>query len=224
MAAIMLFGTITTFAQKPFAGTITFETTAPNCTDPNVAAELAEATKTIKLLGNSTRTDVGQMGYTLITNGDYKSMTTIIDIPGYGKYYFEKEGAELEKAFETIKMDYEYTEETKSICGYECKKVNAKMTNLETDEESTFVFWVTDALQTGDAINFLTAPGLKGYPLSSEQTQEINGEEILLVETATAVTPSKKVKVGDFLRPADAINIKDASADVKAMLGYEDEE
>ncbi|MCQ2275875.1 MAG: hypothetical protein MJZ87_02850 [Bacteroidales bacterium] len=226
MAVIMLFGTITMFAQKPFAGTITFETTAPNSTDPNLAAQLAESTETVMLLGNSTRTDANQMGVgiTVITNGDYKNVTTVIDIPGYGKYFIEVEGEKLQKAFETMKIDYDYTQETKSICGYDCKKVNAKITNLETDEEETVVYWVTDGLMTGDNINFLTAPGLKGYALCTEQNQEVSGEDILFVKTATAVTPSKKVKAGNFLRPSDATNIKDASKEVKDMLGYEDEE
>lgn len=226
MAVIMLFGTITMFAQKPFAGTITFETTAPNSTDPNIAAQLAESTETVMLLGNSTRTDVNQMGVgiTVITNGDYKNVTTVIDIPGYGKYFIEVEGEKLQKAFETMKIDYDYTQETKSICGYDCKKVNAKITNLETDDEETVVYWVTDGLLTGDNINFLTAPGLKGYALCTEQNQEISGENVLFVKTATAVTPNKKVKVGNFLRPADATNIKDASQEIKDMLGYEDEE
>ncbi len=225
-AVIMLFGTITMFAQKPFAGTITFETTAEGTNDPNVAAQLAEMTKQLSIMGNSTKTVVNQMGVGIIniTNGDYKTMTMIIDIPGYGKYYIEQNAEEIAKSFETVKMDYEYTTETKTICGYECKKVNVKVTDLETDEESTAIVWVTEGLMTGEAINFSSYPGLKGYPLCTEVKQDLNGTEIKLIETASAVTPSKKVKATEFLRPADAVKIEDAPAEVKTMLGITDEE
>lgn len=222
----MLFGTITTFAQKPFAGKITFETTAEGTNDPNVAAQLADMTKEIIIMGNNTKTVVNQMGVGVIniTNGDYKMMTIVIDIPGYGKYFIEKDGPEIEKSFETVKMAYDYTAETKTISGYECKKVNITITNLETDEEASLVAWVTDALLTGDMVNFCTYPGLKGFPLSVEQKQEINGEMLTIIETATAVTPNKKVKSTDFLRPSDATDIKEAPDDLKQMFGISNEE
>ena len=51
MIAIMLFGVVTTFAQKPFAGTITFETIAEGTDDPNVAAQLAELSQEVIVMG-----------------------------------------------------------------------------------------------------------------------------------------------------------------------------
>ena len=45
MTAILLFGTVVTFAQKPFAGIITFETIAEGTDDPNIAAQLSELTR-----------------------------------------------------------------------------------------------------------------------------------------------------------------------------------
>ena len=66
LAVIMLFGTITTFAQKPFAGTITFETTAEGTDDPNVAAQLAELSEEVTIMGNNTKTAINQMGVGII--------------------------------------------------------------------------------------------------------------------------------------------------------------
>ncbi|MBQ3751727.1 MAG: hypothetical protein II865_10560 [Bacteroidales bacterium] len=221
LAVIMLFGTITTFAQKPFAGTITFETTAEGTDDPNVAAQLAEMTQEVTIMGNNTKTVINQMGVGIIniTNGDYKLATTIIDIPGYGKYYIEKEDADIKKSFETTKLDFNYTPESKEIAGYNCKKVIIKMTDLESDEEDSMVLWVTDDLLTGNDINFSTYPGLKGYPLRVEITRDVNGDELTIIQTATKVTPDKKVKASNFLRPSDSTPIKDAPDELKAMFG-----
>lgn len=226
LAVIMLFGTITTFAQKPFAGTITFETTAEGTDDPNVAAQLAELSEEVTIMGNNTKTAINQMGVGIIhiTNGDYKLATTVIDIPGYGKYYIEQEEADINKQFETTKMDFDYTSESREICGYNCKKVNVSVTDLESDEQSTIVLWVTDGLMTGDQINFSNYPGLKGYPLRVEIKRDINGDEMTIIQTATKVTPDKKVKASNFLRPSDSTPIKDAPDELKSMFGMSDEE
>lgn len=226
IAVIMIFGTLTMFAQKPFAGTITFEVSAEGSSDPNIAAQFADVSEEVIVMGNNTKTVLNQMGVGIIqiSNGDYKLATYIIDVPGLGKYYTEQEAADIQKMFETTKIDYEYTEEAKVIAGYNCKKVNVKITDLESDEEVIHVAWVTSELLLGDDINFSTYPGLKGYPLSLETPREINGEDLTVITKATAVTPSKKVKSSSFLRPSDAINFKDASDDVKQMLGISDEE
>ena len=226
MAVIMIFGAISTFAQKPFAGTITFETTAEGTDDPNVAAELAEMTQEVTIMGNNTKTVINQMGVGIIniTNGDYKLATTIIEIPGYGKYYIEREEADIKKSLETTKQEFEYTSETREIAGYNCKKVIVKMTDLETDEEANITLWVTEDLMTGDDINFSNYPGLKGYPMRVEVTRDVNGDELTIIQTAKTVTPNKKVKASNFLRPSDSTPIKDAPAELKAMFGMSEDE
>lgn len=226
MALFMIFGAITTFAQKPFAGTIIFETSAEGTDDPNIAAQLAEMSQEVTIMGNNTKTVTNAMGVGIIniTNGDYKLVTTVIDIPGYGKYYIEQEAADITKKFETSKMDFDYSTETKEIAGYNCKKVNLKITDLESDEETTLTLWVTDDLMTGDQINFSTYPGLKGYPMRVEMPQEINGESLTIIQTATTVTPNKKVKASNFLRPSDATSMKDAPAEIRTAFGIGDSE
>ena len=225
IAVIMLFGTITLFAQKPFAGTIIFETTAEGTDDPNIAAQLAELSQEVIVMGNNTRTNISQPGIDVIkiSNGDYNLQTTVIDIQGYGKYYIEKDADAIKKAFETVKMDYEYKDETKTIAGYNCKKVVVKATDLETDEESSMVVWVTNDLMTGDNINFSEYPGLKGYVMRQEVEQDNNGSAITIVVAAKTVTPSKKVKATTFLRPSDAQPFSEAPADLKKMLGFSEE-
>ncbi len=225
MAVIMLFGTIVTFAQKPFAGTIIFEMSAEGINDPNIAAELAAISQEVTIMGNNTKTAINQGGVDIIniTNGDYNLATTIIGIPGYGKYYVEKDADAIKKTFELAKIDFNYTDETMTILDYTCKKVVLTITDLESDEESHAILWVTDDLMLGENINFSQYPGLKGYPLRTEIEQDLNGTKYTLVQYATSITPSKKVKESNFLRPSDSTPMKDAPADLKAALGIEEE-
>ena len=219
----ILLGATQLSAQKPFAGTITYELSAENTDDANIISQFAGQTKDVIILNNCTKTLADMQGISIIaiSNGDYKSGYQVIAIPGYGKYYTELTEADYKEAFETSKFDYEYTEETKEIAGYQCKKVNVKVTDLETDEEETVVVWVSNDLVVGDNINFSTMPGLKGFPLRTESVTDVQGSTFTYVETATVVKPSKKVKAADFYLPSDAVNFKDAPDDLKQQLGIE---
>ena len=149
----MMILSVSAFAQKPFAGNITFEATSPDCSDPNIASQLAEESQEIIVMGNNWRMNMSMgIDVIIISNGNSKTLTTIFDIPGYGKYYNKVTAEKLQEATANIKRDYEYTDETKSVSGYNCKKVLVKVTNLETDEENTDVLWVTNELGLGDDI------------------------------------------------------------------------
>lgn len=224
--AVMILS-VSAFAQKPFAGSITFENTAVGTDDPNFLSALAEQTQEYIVMGNNWRINANY-GFDLIQifNGNSKTLSIVLDLPGYGKYFIKKTAEDLDKARANTKMDYEYTTETKTIAGYNCKKVIVKATDLETDEEESMTLWVTDELGLGDEINYAQYPGLKGYPLCTEAKTEYDGAEITVISTATKVTPSKKVKATEFLLPSDAKDLKDAPEDLnelkKQLLG-EDE-
>lgn len=221
----LMIASVSAFAQKPFAGKITFEVSAEGISDPNIAAELAEQTVEYTVMGNCYRTDMNVgIDMTTIVNGNNKTYSIILGVPGYGKYYIQKKQSDLDKKRSTQKYDYQYTEESKSIVGYNCKKVILTVTDLETDEEESVVLWVTNELGLGDAINAFDHPDLKGYPLSTEVKSEINGEKVTIITTATKLTPIKKLKPTAFLLPADAKNIEDAPQDLKEMLGALDDD
>ena len=218
MIVVMMIFSVSAFAQKPFAGNITFESTAVGTDDPNIASALAEQTQELIVMGSSWRMNANY-GFDLIQifNGNSKTLSIVLDIPGYGKYFVKKTAEQLDKLRANIKVDYEYTNETKSIAGYNCKKVIVKSTDLETDEEKSTVLWVTDELGLGDDINYAQYPGLKGYPLSSETKTEYNGEEITIISTATKITPNKKVKATEFMLPSDAKDLKEAPEDLNEL-------
>ena len=226
MVIVMMIFSVSLMAQKPFAGTITFEMSAEGCSDPNITAELAEQSMEYTVMGSNYRMEMSQ-GIDVITiaNGTNKTYTVILGIPGYGKYYIQQDEAAVQKKLATTKFDYNYSDEEKTISGYKCKKVVVTATDLETDEEETAVLWVTNELGLGDDINFFEHPGLKGYPLSTEVKTEMNGENVTLTTTATKIVPNKKVKSTMFLLPSDAKDIKEAPDELKQMLHLgEDEE
>lgn len=226
MVIVMMIFSVSLMAQKPFAGNITFEMSAEGCSDPNIAAELAEQSMEYTVMGSNYRMEMSQ-GIDVITiaNGTNKTYTVILGIPGYGKYYIQQDEAAVQKKLATTKFDYNYSDEEKTISGYKCKKVVVTATDLETDEEESAVLWVTNELGLGDDINFFEHPGLKGYPLSTEVKTEMNGENVTLITTATKIVPNKKVKSTMFLLPSDAKDIKEAPDELKQMLHLgEDEE
>ncbi len=220
MIIAMMVSSVCAFAQKPFAGNITFEMTAEGCSDPNVTAQLAEQTMEYIVMGNNYRMEMNQgIDIIIIANGTNKTLTTVLGIPGYGKYYIQQTEEDIQKKMSTTKIDYNYMEESKTIAGYNCKKVIMTATDLETDEEESVTLWVTSELGLGDDINFTDHPGLKGYPLSTETKTDINGETVTLVQTATKIVPNKKVKATQFLLPSDAKDFSEAPEELKQMLG-----
>ena len=172
------------------------------------------------VMGNNFRMEMSQ-GIDIITigNGNNKTYTVVLGIPGYGKYYIQQTEEDIQKKMATTKMDYNYTGEEKTISGYKCQKVIMTETDLETDEEETVVLWVTTELGLGDDINFFQHPGLKGYPLCMETKTDLNGENVTIVTTATKIVPDKKVKPTSFLLPSDAKPFDEAPEELKQMLG-----
>lgn len=215
----MMVCTVCAYAQKPFAGNITFEVTAEGCTDPNITAALADQTVEYVVMGNNYRTDSSEgIDISFIVNGNNKTSTVLIGHPAYGKYYIQMTEEDIKKIQANTKFDYKYTEETKTIAGYTCKKVVVTETDLESDEEETSTLWVTTELGLGDDINFTEHPGLHGYALCTENKRDINGEEVTLVRTATKIVPNKKVKPTTFMLPSDAKDYKEAPEEMKPMM------
>ena len=227
MVIALMICTLGAFAQKPFAGKITFEMSAEGSTDPSFAAELAEQTVEYTVMGNCIRMEVST-GIDIITisDGNNKTYTVIFGIPGYGKYYVQQTEEDVQKRLAYNKYDYKYTAETKTICGYNCKKVVVTVTDLESDEVESETLWVTTELGLGDDISFYQYPGLKGYVLCTETKKEINGEKITVIQTATKIVSDKNVKATQFLLPSDAKPFEEVPDELKEMLGggFDDDE
>lgn len=223
LVAVLTIGLTSVFAQKApatFTGTITSKVTCTGTTDPNILAQIPEGT-TEMICGNRTKTvqvQEGGLGIISIVNGDSKMMYLILDIPGMGKYYIETSGDSIAKGLEKIKRDLKYTGEKMNVAGYECEKVIETIVNLETDEESEMILYVSKDINPNPDINFASHPNLKGYPLRTERQQDINGETVTLINEAVTITPSKKIKPAEFLLPSDAKDIH-TNPELMKMLG-----
>ncbi len=216
----VMFLSINVFAQKPFAGSIIFETSVEGTVDPNIVAQLSESTTEYLVMGNNYRVNSNQgIDVIVIANGTNKTVSTILGIPGYGKYFIQQTAEDIEKAQATSEMKFNYTGEKKEYAGYQCEKVVITVVDKETDEEQSVVVYVAQIPGVGDDINFATYPGLKGYPLRTETKTEINDEDVTIIQTATSVVPNKKLKATAFLMPSDAQPISEAPEDLKQMLG-----
>ena len=212
---------ITATAQKPFQGTMKSKITIEGTTDPNILANVPDRAETI-ILENKSKTVMGLgngASNTIIKDGDAKIMYIIIDVPGFGKYYIKTAKDEIEKKRALSKYDFTYTEEYKMILAYNCQKVIIQITNLEDDETSTMVMYVTNDPAFSDGGNFFEAPGLKGFPMRTENTQTLDdGTEFTVIQEAVEFVPNKKLKVLDFLLPSDAKDLKQ-DKDAQKLFG-----
>ena len=80
IVAVMILS-VSAFAQKPFAGNITFESTSPDCSDPNFVSQLADETQEFIVMGNNWRINMNMgIDVIVISNGNSKTLTTIFAI------------------------------------------------------------------------------------------------------------------------------------------------
>ena len=128
---------------------------------------------------------------------DGKMMTALMDQMGNkAGYTVSKE--ELDASSKKDKGDapakIEYTNEKKTIAGYECTKAIA--TSIDKDKkENKVTLWVTDKLKPSEGFmkggrrgSGMNYGDLKGYPLVIEAAQNQGGMEMKVMMTATEVS------------------------------------
>lgn len=209
--------TLTANAQG-FKGIITYSMSYSGNVD---AATIAQQPKvmTVSIMGNLAKMNLllGPVTLDVITNGDKKETTTMIDMMGEKKY-FKSTTTEIEE--ESTKNGapvIRYLEETKVIAGYTCKKAEY-VTKDEDDKETVTTVYYSEELGS-ELTNFgSTFHGLKGFPMEYVITQ---GEII----TTFAVTEVKKGKVKDtdFGIPSDYVELTaEEKAQMKAAFSGEE--
>lgn len=220
LAALMMgFATLVS-AQKPFAGTIKMHQSIIGTDDPNILSQ-GERDWEVTVWGNYTKTVQSiqeGFGVIAITNGDAGNVLTVLDIMGMGKYYMEIAADKIKEKNKTVKWDYANTGEKMTVAGYECDKINATVTDLETDESQTLVIYVSTAVNPNAEVNFAEYPGLAGFPMRTEVKTDVEGTEVTVVQEATELKANKKLKVVDFMLPSDAQDIK-TNPELMKMLG-----
>jgi hypothetical protein len=179
----------------------------------------------MSVLGNKTKTFMNHqgLGVTQIQDGDKKTSTTVLDMTaiGYGIYY----RTDTVKKSATTKVECTPDKkDTKNIAGFLCYKQTCVTTDLETDETTTMVCYMSDDFMP----NFKSADDspITGFPLYSllpVKNKQLDKTYTTVMEV-TEVVPSKKVKAVDFLLPEKAVPFSEMPDELKAMMGAGNEE
>jgi GLPGLI family protein len=134
--------------------------------------------------------DMGMVVNTTITDSKNKEGVILIDVMGQ-KYAMEMSKEDIEKADkESGTPAIEYTNDSKQIAGYNCKKALVTMNGLDEVLE----VYYTEDLSVPENQQF---KGLKGFPLE----YQINQAGMKMKFTATTVT-EKKVEDNLFTIPS----------------------
>ena len=144
---------------------------------------------------------LGPVNIDIITDGDAKTSTTLLDIMGEKKYY-KMSTEEIEKQIADNAVPViNYKDETKTIAGYVCKK--AEYVETKDDETSTTIVFYTEDLG-GELLNYGGQFNkLKGVPLEYVVTTP---DGIITTFSATEVKKGK-VKETDFFIPSDYVEL-----------------
>ncbi|NVN94304.1 MAG: hypothetical protein HXX18_03365 [Bacteroidetes bacterium] len=226
LMAIFVAITSSSFAQKKaktFKGTITYEMKYSG--DGLEPAQIAQMPKesTIKIYENLTLTEQGPA--TVITNGDLKKVSVLMNLSAYGlkKYLIVKKQEEIEKDNKGTVI--KYLDETKDILGYKAKKAEITSAPKEDEEEASsakITVYYTDELGS-DLVNFGNEMfhGLNGVALE----YEVVTPKITIKGLAKTVEKGK-VKEIDFLIPSDYVEttMEAFQEEVKALQGGGGEE
>jgi GLPGLI family protein len=171
-------------SKKSFEGTIVYSLNFDEAgLDPASASMLQGREMIISIKGDKSRVDMdmGMMKTATISDNKAGTAVTLMDLMGQKmalkmtKEEIEKQRAEMKAP--TIK----YTDETKEIAGYKCKKAIAV-----TEEGDELTIFYTDEIPNGNSANNQFT-GLNGFPLEYQTSQ--NGLKMLV--TAKSVKPGK---------------------------------
>ena len=218
---------VPTFAQKKgktFRGKITYSMTySGDGVEPSQLAQLPKESE-VKIYDNKTLTEQGPAS--VITNGDLKTVNTVIDLSSYGmkKYLIVQKQEDIEKENKGTKINY--SEDSKDILGYKTKKVEISAPKKEDDEEdeeegesAKIIAYYTEDLG-GEEVNFGSQffHGVKGVVLEYEViTSKLN------IKAIAKSVEKGKVKESDFLIPSDCTEttMEAFQEEMKSLRGEE---
>ena len=162
IALVFMFGCVTAYAQKVMTeGTIVFTLNVTNGkTQPGIADAFDGATLTDYMKGNMVRSELNSMLRNQSIIYDGKDQTaTILKESGQDKYMLkltQADWAHYNRKYDGI--TYTYTEESKTIAGYNCKKAIGKL----KDGTEIVVYYTPDLLPfvKGFDYQFKDLPGI----------------------------------------------------------------
>lgn len=193
--AVCMFTNINVNAQKvKFAGTVKFHTKYEGDTDPQ---KHVPHDQIYTLFGNKQKAAYADGQVLVITNNDALTTTFLYNIPGNKMGYIDT-SEKYDPATATTKITITEGTDTKTICGYVCKRYDVKIYDEEEDEEVMVIVYTTTEIGENENINAMSVPGLSGFPLYTE----VESDGVKRITEATEVKKGK-IKAVDFLIPSD---------------------
>jgi hypothetical protein len=204
-------------AQKPFAGIIKTETRAEGTDDVNITANYPQEL-TMTVMGNMAMLKMDPM--TIIQNGEKNQLTVLLDFTVYGMgMYHKSKTMSLSKT-----KEYKYVTDktdTKTILGYNCYKITGTEINLEDDEETTTIYYVSDDFLPG--FKHVGEPGLIGFPLLTITEVKNITSSYSIVQEVKEIKADKKIKDTTFMLPSTAKPFSEAPDELGEVIEQMDE-
>jgi GLPGLI family protein len=186
-----------TYAQKE--GSVTYVMTVEGL-PPEQAAMMGDMETKVFFKDKKTYTEMNSMMYSYKILNDDNGQLFVVDQMG-NKYYTKTTKAELDKMAEEKKdkdPKIEYTNDTKTIAGYECKK--AIVTNTGKDGETKTDVWYSEKVPYvsqggGGRRGGEMFKGLKGMPLEFSVKQGPMNIKMSAKEISFDAVPDSKFVV-----------------------------
>ncbi|HEX8515901.1 MAG TPA: GLPGLI family protein [Bacteroidia bacterium] len=184
-AAIAVSAVANLSAQKKtdFEGKVTYAISFEGSGLPPEALTMLNGSESVNYIkGDKRRTDLNMaiQSTSAIIDSKTKDVVTLMDIMGQ-KYLIRMTEADLKKEEEKNPVTgIKYSDETKTIAGYKCKKAEASMKVNGKDETATV--WYTEEIPTSEVKSVYK--GLKGFPME----YMLNQSGIKMTFTAKSVS------------------------------------
>ncbi len=170
-AAIAVFSFSGLSAQKNFEGSVTYSISFDGSGLPPEALDMLKGAESTTYIKNDKRRvdmNMPMQSTSTFLNAKEKNIVTTMDIMGQ-KYLIRTSEADLKKDQETQpETIIKYTDETKEIAGYKCKKAVITVKSKEGKEEIVDVFY-TEKIPASELKS--AYKGLKGFPLEYSMSQ-----------------------------------------------------
>jgi GLPGLI family protein len=187
--------------KKNFKGTISYKISYDEGSiDENMKSMLPKLLKA-SFRGGLVKTEIisGMGKQVEILNTKEKTTTSLLDIMGQ-KFSIKTSAQEIQDEISKApKTQIIYTDETKEIAGYVCKKVIVKFKEKDSDTETEVIAYLAeDFSNEGVYLDNPVFNGIKGILLEFE----INADEISMKFIATSVN-KKNIPEKEFAVPED---------------------
>lgn len=197
----VIFLSANVLAQKSFEGTITFEMEMDLKDMPPEAAAMMKGSEiiyTIKDASTRVESKTPIANTAVVVNNKKKNGFTLMEMMG-SKYLIKLADEDFKKDTDRPNIEVKYTEETKEIAGYKCKKAEVTIKDTTMQNEYISIVYYTTEIPYGNSYgnNF---KGLKGFPLEYNIQTPQPGSNVKVIAKKVS---KEKVEDSIFSVPTD---------------------